>query len=533
MHDTRDVVNVLSDICERVGSPRALTCFMLANAGEWDQLVSLTVDPSHYTNADYYFLDRQVTDLLRKCNGLPISADLHANAVKTFWDCERKCYVANERLSPLLDNSAFLPPIMEQFKRGTLRELKREIRRILGRLPESLTGRLGPGATYSDKGRGTTTPHKFSSVPSLTPEVVPLLTFWDDAWSRNVAKSGGKLNYCRGNRFTSVPKDSTKNRGICIEPSLNIWFQLAVGSAIRRRLKRSLGIDLENGQSVHRLEACRASLTGLKGTIDLSNASDTVCRNLVKLLLPQEWFDLLDSLRSPFTFIEGKWVKLEKFSSMGNGFTFELETLIFVSIARVVSGYSDCLCYGDDLIVPSSSFKDICDALHFFGFEVNTKKSFGTGPFRESCGGDYFNGVEVRPFYLKKVPTEPQEWMVLANGLYRSGHFQEFSIRVSCLRRARDRALQALPSRLRKLRGPAELGDLVITDLEQFWETRTIDCIRWIRTWEPVSKRRVPWHLFTPDTKLASILYGVGADERGVIPRDSVTGYRLGWAAWS
>ena len=144
-------------------------------------------------------------------------------------------------------------------------------------------------------------------------------------------------------------------------------------------------------------------------TIDLSNASDTVAYQLVKLVLPPDWFELLISLRAPFTDMDGKRVRLEKFSSMGNGFTFALETLLFWTLCDTVSnGEAQVLrVFGDDIIVDTAHAKACVKALEFFGFTPNAKKTFLEGPFRESCGGDYFNGVSVRAVYVKNLPDEP------------------------------------------------------------------------------------------------------------------------------
>ena len=196
-------------------------------------------------------------------------------------------------------------------------------------------------------------------------------------------------------------------------------MQLAAGAIIKARYKTAYGVDLGEAQDTHRRLSQEASIHGHLATIDLSNASDTVSRNLVKLLLPTAWYTLLNSLRAPLTEIDGRTVWLEKFSSMGNGFTFELETLIFMSM-MVALGCTSCAAYGDDMIVETEKASAVIAALKFFGFTPNIKKTFVEGPFRESCGGDFFNGVPVRAHYLKEPPDEPQKWIELANGLRRA-----------------------------------------------------------------------------------------------------------------
>jgi hypothetical protein len=57
--------------------------------------------------------------------------------------------------------------------------------------------------------------------------------------------------------------------------------------------------------------------------------------------------------------------------------------------------------YGDDIIVPTATAVSVVGGLESFGLKVNIRKSFWTGEFRESCGGDYFRGLDVTPVYLR------------------------------------------------------------------------------------------------------------------------------------
>ena len=101
--------------------------------------------------------------------------------------------------------------------------------------------------------------------------------------------------------------------------------------------------------------------------------------------------------------------RLEQFSSMGNGFTFPLETLLFYSLARAVLKYMhasaeewDMLSvYGDDITLPSRCFSLLTEVFTECGFLVNSRKSFSDGPFRESCGADYLRSIDIRPFYVR------------------------------------------------------------------------------------------------------------------------------------
>jgi hypothetical protein len=101
---------------------------------------------------------------------------------------------------------------------------------------------------------------------------------------------------------------------------------------------------------------------------------------------------------------------------MGNAFTFPLQTVLFTSL--VVGAYraygrkiiwpSDATVgnfavFGDDIIVHRECYDLVVKLLHYCGFTVNSDKSFNSGPFRESCGTDYFSGYNVRGVYLQTL----------------------------------------------------------------------------------------------------------------------------------
>lgn len=560
------VVESALRICEGAATPRALTVAILLRYEEWDQLVSLRVDPKRYDDAEAYYRDAVPTELLRKLHGLPITVNLHEEAVKSFFESEAQCFRTNERLSPYLEGATH--PLYDERIGRIIRAARKKMVEILGRPDKTNTGNFGPGATFADRGARTTVAHKMSSNPTLTSRSWPFLFDWAGTlWAKALGeREEGSLTTVRGNRFTSVIKDSTKNRGICIEPSINLYYQLGLGKSLKKRLRRS-GIELAveeedtklpnglsgivplakgaDGQTRHKRKACVASLSGSHATVDLSSASDTVCFNLVRLLLPPDWFDLLSDLRSPFTLIEGKWVKLEKFSSMGNGYTFELETLVFLSlIAGLFSEMGvdyvigeDLMVYGDDIIVPSEFGDETLAMLRFFGFTPNERKTFVEGHFRESCGGDYFKGASVRPYYLEKHPNEPNELIAYANGISRLADRDFLSHDfATAIRRAWFCVLDAIPSHIRRCRGPEYLGDIVITDAPDRWSRHTradYPQMEWIRVWRPARFRRVPWDHIPWQVTLACATLGIGDGLFGITPRDAVLGYKVGWVSVS
>ena len=521
-------------IYEGLATPKSLAASILLRNGEWDQLATLEADPGNYLSAEAYWLDASASALLRKYEPLPTSFDRKAVAVSGFFSCEESCFRTNRRLYPYLDDlkgRQGSSGVHNFFDRA-----RKYISSVLGPCPDIVDGRFGPGATYGDRGVYTTVPDKMSNEPTFTPDAWPFLFPWSGTmWASACVDVGKVPKSVPGNRFTTVPKDATKFRGIAVEPSINVFYQLAYGKVIRARLRRH-GIDLDDGQDIHRSLAMESSRRGHLATLDLRNASDTISRNLVKLLLPVRWFDVLDGLRSKKTFIEGKNILLEKFSSMGNGFTFELETLIFLGLIVGLTGPDlvgrSVFAFGDDLILPTEFSEDVMSMLAFCGLEVNRKKSFYSGPFRESCGGDFFLGRGVRPFYLKDDPDQPSSRIAFANGLKRACNGSPY--RWLSLRHGWHTVLDGIPYELRRLRGPSDLGDIVLHDDDcSRWSYQWKHGIRYIKCYQPHPLKKVRWDRFAPSVTLASAVYGQAWSSGYVIPRSPELCYRIGEVPYS
>lgn len=536
-----DLNRVASALYRFLDTPLSLSCEILRRHGEWDQLVSISVDPSNYLEgpwgAEAYRRDAQAAAFLRKSPLVATQVDRVAAAVALFWDSENRCHETNLRLK-LLEYPSRHESVAEAALRDILRRARKNARRILGPVPNSLELGFGPGTSFELKGRTfSTLADKLWITPHATAACMPLFehVFWPSLWGRERLAAGLPLPaQCRGNRFTTVPKDATKDRGICVEPLGNLAVQLGIGRYWKRRLglvglhTASNHVFAEHsslwrtpkarfdGQTIHRNVARKGSLDGTWATIDLSNASDTVAFELVRWVLPSDWFDVLCAARSPLTLIEGQWVHLDKFSSMGNGFTFELETLIFAAILAAGLGLSigdDLLVYGDDILLPNNLAVDAMAILTACGFQPNMKKSFHRGPFRESCGGDFHSGLAVRPYYANGSFESPLEWVAMHNRLR--------SLWPGLPGYVLRRCVEAVPLKLRVF-GPSLLGDRVFHGRpERFWDK---DGIRWVATIVPMPLR-VPLDRWSDELHLALAVLGVPSE--GICPRGSVRGYRI------
>lgn len=558
-----DLARVVPLYLEGLSTPFSLTMAVKLRNGDWDGILGASPDPRDYLTAGSYLRDAAASALLRKCADLPSSHDKRATAKAKWYAGEKDCLKTNLRISRYLPeycNYADRDLDVERF----LSAVRKIILGWIGPGPTEIVGKFGPGATFGDKGGRTTIPDKMSSDPTLTHDACFLLPQWAQTkWGASVAQHRGQLQLVRGNRFATAPKTALTDRAIAVEPSFNVFYQLGVGTELKRLLARAptekypylAGWDLKTAQEVHRRVARESSLTLEYCTLDLSNASDTLSRILVKVLLPQRWYEVMSALRAPMTFIDGRWVMLEKFSSMGNGFTFELETIIFAAVACAVSreaGYVglmgvDVFVFGDDIIVKNDVAHPLKSVLEFLGFTLNKEKSFyGTEPFRESCGGDYFAGKPVRPHYLKEYPNGPQDTIALANGVRRvitSLQAAEEQSAADGVRRAWFAILDNLPHVVRRCRGPMELGDIVIHDDQVRWQTRHKSGIRYLRAYRPHRYRKVAFANFSSEVVLACATYGTGnlgtphhgyvPVTEGLIPRDGVRSHKAGWVAYS
>lgn len=526
-------------------TPLASQALAALDAGDWEGLVRLKADPTLYSDPYRYYADVSVCSFLKKFEGEIPGIDRKKAATAKWWDAEKENYWTNQRLLPYvpLEFPGFRPGLDEPDEaiNAFFGKVRKKVEKWIGTAPPELVeGRFGPGSTIADRGQLITVPDKMTSAPTLTSSSLWYLPQWlATDWGHAALRKKRKLVFVRGNRFATAPKTALTDRAIGIEPSINVFYQLGYGRILRKRLRNATGWDLNKAQDRHRLVAMLSSVSRAFATLDLSNASDTVCRNLVRILVPRQWVFVLEALRSSTTEVDGKTVYLEKFSSMGNGFTFELETILFAAIASTVlestetgSGRlgEDLFVFGDDIIVPERATRAVTAALNFCGFTVNKDKSFsGESRFRESCGGDFFDGRAVRPFFLKDEPRELTQKYALVNSLTRlwgADRIREDPDKLRCWRRAVD-----LIPRRHRLFGPSRLGDSCInSDDSASWKVRTdrengTEYI-YLATVTGVS---LPWHHWTEDVALASLLYGVGEGSSGVIPRDPESVIVEGW----
>lgn len=392
-----------------INSPRALSIFMImknsdATGDVDDEVLLLKADPFSYQNARDFWGAYAPTELIRKFMGLRLSVDPRATARESFIAAEVQCRATNVRLRSFQDPTGRYEPLMDRMRKNLEEMLGPVSVATLERCVED--GGWGKGVTSSCKGKWLSEYHKLAATPQATRTMGDLArAYWRDAFPSDTRE----IEWVRGSSLSYVPKNATTERTICVEPSVNSFFQRGIGKRIKYRMRRRWGIDLGD-QSRNQKLARKGSIDDSLATIDIRSASDTVSMAVVERLLPEDWVVLLKAPRCGFVYDSERKenIFLHKWSSMGNGYTFELETAIFAAavksvISREAWVSGEWSVYGDDIIVPSQNAEELCQFLGHLGFSPNSKKTFTAGPFRESCGADYYLGVNVRPFYLKRV----------------------------------------------------------------------------------------------------------------------------------
>lgn len=320
--------------------------------------------------------------------------------------------LANEEDFLFLDSRGF--PVSA---RDVIDWCRQQITHLIGEeIPwDRLKGLFSGGASTSVKRGVGTVPRKYQDGTNITDDAVTAYM--------TIASQADSLPHelvrVEGNVMFTVPKTAEIDRVACKEPELNMYCQRAVGEYLRSVLKKK-GVDLDD-QTVNQELARIGSSTGALATIDLSSASDSVTTQLVTELFPFEWTTLLMDLRSPVTLVRGIAHRNEMIASMGNGFTFELESFIFWILVRACAYFTQVHgrinVYGDDIICPVGLRDSVESVLEFFGFSVNPDKSFWDGTFRESCGKHWDSGVDISPFYVKETPKTVPDWIHLLNSL--------------------------------------------------------------------------------------------------------------------
>lgn len=315
------------------------------------------------------------------------------------------------------------------------------------------------------------------------------------------ATPGGVLEQTRlvsYNKLGYVPKTAKTHRSVAVEPLGNSFLQKGLDLYMRDLLVR-IGSDLSD-QGINCELAHLGAIHGGHATIDLSSASDSISIGLCRAVLPPAWFSLLNCVRSPSYIQEDddQPQRYEKFVTMGNGFCFPLQTLLYVSMVKAITpsleNAKDFVVYGDDIIVPTDTVPGLLDLLSFCGFIPNSRKTHTDGPFRESCGSNWYKEADVTPMTLDYALDTVQNMYKFVNLSKRNSRCSEF------LLNARRLVVAKIPQKFlywRPFKGAPDTGldaDLEIEACARSAFTRKNWVYRWteLQTTPVKEKRRTP-----------------------------------------
>lgn len=234
-------------------------------------------------------------------------------------------------------------------------------------------------------------------------------------------------------RLAIVPKDSRGPRIICMEPPEYMWIQQGLGRAIMAHLERhwmTAGKVNFSDQSINGDLALSSSKSGEYATLDMKEASDRVSSTLVESLF-EEVPDVLRCLQATSTeYIElpdGRMLRKRKYAPMGSALCFPVMSLVHFSLAvasiHMATGLSykaiakTTYVYGDDIIVATEHAQALFDTFPDYGLKFNVDKSCTTGKFRESCGIDAYDGVNITPQRVKTYTSSKRSPSSLASHL--------------------------------------------------------------------------------------------------------------------
>ena len=408
---------------------------------------------------------RQVLYLFYKYE-LGYSPDQESDVITQFLQTENDIASQQYKLwwvqSLLPSNLSDLPRLRFRTREIDIVEVTREARIALsnalsGLDPQDIIPRHGPGVVATKQKLWEK--FRWTNVSDRITSMYPLDAFFFASLG-HVCDRPEVLSGIDGEDLPAqvllVPKDSRGPRLISCEPVDFQWVQQGLGRAIMRHVEQGPHTRFSvyfTDQRPNQIAALLGSSSGRYATLDLKEASDRVSVDLVHLLFPDWILPYLDACRSQATRLpNGDVIPLRKYAPMGSALCFPILALttwaILDAAFRVTTWEGSQQCepdqihvYGDDVIVPTAFAANAITVLEAFGLLVNRSKSCTNGFFRESCGTDAYDGVDVTPVRIRTVwSSQPRpeiytSWIAYANSFYDRCMFASYDYIVSMLLR--------------------------------------------------------------------------------------------------
>ena len=341
-----------------------------------------------------------------------------------------KCQV---RLSEHKSRKAFILPVLQ--------EARRIARSILGssvdeeRLRQGC--RIGKRATLGSLLQQSYLDCKIGDPEALT--CPSSLTEWFSQYLKSDPRLGFLVSKILADKGISisdmnddvlnlvdVPKSWKSFRGISPLQLIALFYSYGYKDLVEEALDKH-GLPIRKLQGRHQKRAKKYSKSRTHATVDLREASQSITSWLLNSVLPRAWYVALRPTfmrKIRFTNQRWKFTYCETVLPMGNAATFPVETLVFYCLIKAVGnllgkqGYYSV--YGDDLIYPCSIHPYVSAVFRELGLMINEDKSFADlSFFRESCGGDFYRGVDVRPALAPEYNGEQQSRLEYTAWLYK------------------------------------------------------------------------------------------------------------------
>jgi hypothetical protein len=362
-------------------------------------------------------------------------------------------------------------PILQlarQYVKSVIKDITLDSRKCLPR--------PGPGATNTPLAKHLRyRPHK---LYAQIEKVFPFMDGWFSSHPYDVISQSDHYAplFMKGfeneptSRYKLVDKVVNKGRGICIEENEVQFLQQAVRrvltDAIRScpHTKRNLALS---DQQVNAILALLSSVSKADATIDMSEGSDRVLRDLVSWMFQdnQELHDALMALSTKWIVPpkEAEWpgnIRTNKFAPMGSALCFPVMTLVHYALCKAIirlSAVQDrkaksrlVYVYGDDIIIPNDTYTAVTDWLPRFGMKLNLTKSFTRSHFRESCGIHALHGHDITPVYVKHIPFQQSHgelfsYLAVEHTLFKKGFAETAKVHRTWIKRTQGMRMPEVP----------------------------------------------------------------------------------------
>jgi len=370
-------------------------------------------------------------------------------------ETERSVIESFVRTQEELENIEF-PPEVEP----VIRKARDIISRIFhGINVRDIVPRHGPGAVATGERAGEKS--NFSRIYAHTEVVYPFTEYYMLGLNQVVDQFDWLQSLTVLEHGTAevvlVPKDSRGPRLISKEPLELQWIQQGIQKQLYAWIEKhpwtSSFVNFTD-QTRNRMLALASSRSNEYVTLDMKDASDRVTLRLVERLFEgvPNLLEALKASRSGFTRLpDGREVKLATFAPMGSACCFPIEAMCFYALAAAVISsrrslevrgryqkylpYLGIYVYGDDIIVRREDYPPLLTVFPKVGLRFNQDKCCVGRFFRESCGCDAFDGVEVTPIRLRTEwshrghsdAKQLVSYVELSNSLWAAGYWRTAS----------------------------------------------------------------------------------------------------------